>query len=107
MGWDMGFSAAFSFSVSGNWEKAFKPEHTEEREFFVDAETTVKVPMMHLTDRFDFYFDEELSCTVIQLHYNGSATTFLVLPAKGKMRQLEQTLVKETIQEWSDRLFQR
>ncbi|KGL90449.1 Alpha-1-antiproteinase 2, partial [Charadrius vociferus] len=97
--------ASFVF-FKGNWEKAFKPEHTEEREFFVDAETTVKVPMMHQTGRFDFYFDEELSCTVVRLHYNGSATAFLVLPAKGKMKQLEQTLVKETIQEWSDGLFQ-
>ncbi|XP_061215836.1 alpha-1-antiproteinase 2-like [Neopsephotus bourkii] len=91
----------------GNWEKSFKPEHTEEREFFVDAETTVRVPMMHQTGRFDFYFDEDLSCTVVRLHYNGSATAFLVLPAKGKMKQLEQALVKETIQEWSDHLFKR
>ncbi|XP_010204422.1 alpha-1-antiproteinase 2 [Colius striatus] len=91
----------------GNWEKPFKPEHTEEREFFVDAKTTVKVPMMHQIGRFDFYFDKELSCTVVRLHYNGSATAFLVLPAEGKMKQLEQTLVKEIIQEWSDHLFQR
>ncbi|KFZ57836.1 Alpha-1-antiproteinase 2, partial [Podiceps cristatus] len=99
------FLGSFVF-FKGNWEKPFKPEHTEVREFFVDAETTVKVPMMHQTDTFDFYFDEELSCTVVRLHYNGSATAFLVLPAKGKMKQLEQTLVKEVIQEWSENLFQ-
>ncbi|KAK2541191.1 alpha-1-antiproteinase 2 [Columba guinea] len=97
--------ASFVF-FKGNWEQPFEPEHTEVREFFVDAETTVKVPMMYQTGRFDFYFDEQLSCTVVRLHYNGSATAFLVLPAKGKMKHLEQTLVKETIQEWSDRLFQ-
>ncbi|NXY44451.1 A1AT antiproteinase, partial [Ceuthmochares aereus] len=99
------FLTSFVF-FKGNWEKPFKPEHTEVREFFVDAETTVKVPMMHQTGRFDFYFDGELSCTVLRLHYNGSATAFLVLPSKGKMKQLEQTLVKETIQKWSDHLFQ-
>ncbi|NWI58628.1 A1AT antiproteinase, partial [Calyptomena viridis] len=97
--------ASFIF-FKGKWEKPFNPEHTEEREFFVDAETTVKVPMMHQTGRFDFYFDDQLSCTVVRLHYNGSATAFLVLPATGKMKQLEQTLDKETIQEWSDHLFQ-
>ncbi|NXX12912.1 A1AT2 antiproteinase, partial [Podargus strigoides] len=97
--------ASFVF-FKGNWEKPFKPEHTKESEFFVDAETTVKVPMMHQMGSFDFYFDEELLCTVVRLHYNGSATAFLVLPAKGKMKQLEQTLVKETIQKWSDNLFQ-
>ncbi|XP_071413706.1 alpha-1-antiproteinase 2-like [Pithys albifrons albifrons] len=99
------FLASFVF-FKGNWEKPFKPEHTEEREFFVDAETTVKVPMMYQTGRFDFYFDEELSCTVVRLHYNGSATAFLVLPAKGKINELEQTLEKEIIQKWSDHLFQ-
>lgn len=103
----MGYSVKFSFSVSGSWEKPFKTEYTEEREFFVDAETTVKVPMMRQTGSFDFYFDEDLSCTVVRLHYNGSATAFLVLPAKGKMKRLEQTLDKETIQKWSDNLFQR
>ncbi|NXN98569.1 A1AT2 antiproteinase, partial [Rhinopomastus cyanomelas] len=90
----------------GTWETPFNPENTEEREFFVDAETTVKVPMMGQMGSFDLYFDEKLSCTVVRLHYNGSATAFLVLPAEGKMKQLEQTLVKETIQEWSDHLFQ-
>ncbi|XP_032044836.1 alpha-1-antiproteinase 2-like isoform X2 [Aythya fuligula] len=98
--------ATFVF-FRGNWEKPFKPENTEEREFFVDAETTVKVPMMYQTGRFDLYFDMELSCTVVRLHYNGSATAFLVLPAKGKMKRLEQALVKETIREWSDHLLQR
>ncbi|KFP17426.1 Alpha-1-antiproteinase 2, partial [Egretta garzetta] len=97
--------ASFIF-FKGDWEKPFKPEHTEEREFFVDGETTVKVPMMHQEGIFDFYFDEELSCTVVRLHYNGSATAFLVLPGKGKMKQLEQTLIKENIQKWSDNLFQ-
>ncbi|KAM9380879.1 alpha-1-antiproteinase F-like [Phaethornis superciliosus] len=97
--------ASFVF-FKGDWERPFNPEHTKSRDFFVDAETTVKVPMMHQTGRFDFYFDEERSCTVVRLHYNGSATAFLVLPTEGKMNQLEQTLVKETIQEWSEHLFQ-
>ncbi|XP_021259174.1 alpha-1-antiproteinase 2-like [Numida meleagris] len=97
--------ASFVF-FRGNWEKPFKPENTEEREFFVDAETTVKVPMMYQMGTFDLYFDKELPCTVVRLHYNGSATAFLVLPAKGKMKQLEQTLVKERVREWSDHLLQ-
>lgn len=48
--------ASFVF-FRGNWEKPFKPENTEEREFFVDAETTVKVPMMCRIGTFDLYFD--------------------------------------------------
>ncbi|XP_015720856.1 alpha-1-antiproteinase 2-like [Coturnix japonica] len=96
--------ASFVF-FRGNWEKPFKPENTEEREFFVDAETTVKVPMMYQVGTFDLYFDKDLPCTVVRLHYSGSATVFLILPAKGKMKQLEQTLDKEKVKKWSDHLF--
>jgi len=102
-----GTFSCISLSVSGNWEKPFKPENTEEREFFVDAETTVKVPMMCRIGTFDLYFDKDLPCTVVRLHYNGSATAFLILPAKGKMKQLEQTLDKERVKKWSDHLFKR
>ncbi|NWI99943.1 A1AT2 antiproteinase, partial [Crypturellus undulatus] len=98
--------ASFIF-FKGRWEKPFEPELTEEREFFVDEETTVKVPMMHQTDIYDYYFDDKIPCTIVRLHYNGSATVFLVLPEKGKMKQLEQTLVKENVREWSENLSKR
>ncbi|KGL74437.1 Alpha-1-antiproteinase 2, partial [Tinamus guttatus] len=96
--------ASFVF-FKGKWEKPF--ELTGEREFFVDEETTVKVPMMHLTDIYDFYFDAKIPCTIVRLHYNGSATVFLALPEKGKMKHLEQALVKETVHEWSKKLSKR
>ncbi|XP_025902712.1 alpha-1-antitrypsin-like [Nothoprocta perdicaria] len=98
--------ASFTF-FKGKWQTPFQPELTEEREFFVDEETTVKIPMMHQTNRFDFYFDETIPCTIVRLHYNGSATVFLVLPEKGKMKNLEQTLDKETVLKWSENLSQR
>ncbi|XP_006133744.2 alpha-1-antiproteinase-like [Pelodiscus sinensis] len=85
----------------GKWEKPFQPEHTTERDFFVDEKTTVKVPMMHRMGMFDFHFDAELSCTVVQLHYNGSATAFFIMPEKGKMKQVEDILQKETVSKWS------
>ncbi|XP_067403132.1 alpha-1-antiproteinase 2-like [Emydura macquarii macquarii] len=88
----------------GKWEKPFDPEHTTERDFFVDEETSIKVPMMHRLGRFDLHFDEELSCTVVRLNYNGSATAFFILPDKGKMKQLEDALWKETVSRWSNSL---
>ncbi|KAM7164695.1 alpha-1-antitrypsin-like [Macrochelys suwanniensis] len=85
----------------GKWEKPFMPEDTKERDFFVDEETIVKVPMMRRMGRFDFYFDAELSCTVVQLFYSGSAAAFFILPNKGKMKQVEDALWKETVSRWS------
>ncbi|XP_030414706.1 alpha-1-antiproteinase 2-like [Gopherus evgoodei] len=88
----------------GKWEKPFLPEDTKERDFFVDEETIVKVPMMHRMGRFDLHFDTELSCTVVRLYYNGSATAFFILPNKGKMKQVEDALWKETVSRWSNAL---
>uniref|UniRef100_A0A8C0QN75 Serpin domain-containing protein n=1 Tax=Chelonoidis abingdonii TaxID=106734 RepID=A0A8C0QN75_CHEAB len=88
----------------GKWEKPFLPEDTKERDFFVDEETIVKVPMMHRMGRFDLHFDTELSCTVVQLYYNGSATAFFILPNKGKMKQVEDALWKETVSRWSNKM---
>uniref|UniRef100_A0A8C8RXG3 Serpin domain-containing protein n=1 Tax=Pelusios castaneus TaxID=367368 RepID=A0A8C8RXG3_9SAUR len=89
-------------SFKGKWEKPFNPEHTTERDFFVDEETTIKVPMMHRLGRYDLHFDEELSCTVVQLPYNGTATAFFILPEKGKMKQVEDAHWKETLSRWSN-----
>nr|XP_008163982.1 alpha-1-antitrypsin-like [Chrysemys picta bellii]XP_023958937.1 alpha-1-antitrypsin-like [Chrysemys picta bellii] len=88
----------------GKWEKPFMPKDTKERDFFVDEETIVKVPMMHKMGRFNLHFDRELSCTVVQLYYNGSATAFFILPNKGKMKQVEDALWKETVSRWSNSL---
>jgi alpha-1-antitrypsin len=85
----------------GNWKKPFDPEHTTERDFFVDNEKTVKVPMMHRMGWFYYYFDPELSCTVLQLDYNGTATAFFVLPGRGKEQELEQSLSTSTLNKWA------
>ncbi|CAM5151875.1 unnamed protein product [Natator depressus] len=88
----------------GKWEKPFMPEDTKERDFFVDEETIVKVPMMRRMGMFVHHFDVELSCTVVQLYYNGSATAFFILPNKGKMKQVEDALQKETVSRWATSL---
>uniref|UniRef100_A0A6J0VH69 Alpha-1-antiproteinase 2-like n=1 Tax=Pogona vitticeps TaxID=103695 RepID=A0A6J0VH69_9SAUR len=85
----------------GNWKKPFDPQQTTERDFFVDQEKTVKVPMMHRMGWFYYYFDPELSCTVLQLDYNGTATAFFVLPERGKEKELEQSLSTCVLNKWA------
>ena len=92
------FSCIFSL---GNWKKPFDPQQTTERDFFVDQEKTVKVPMMHRMGWFYYYFDPELSCTVLQLDYNGTATAFFVLPERGKEKELEQSLSTCVLNKWA------
>ncbi|XP_042310795.1 alpha-1-antiproteinase-like [Sceloporus undulatus] len=88
----------------GSWEKPFDPAMTTERDFFVDHETTVKVPMMHRLGWFHYYFDAELSCTVLQLDYNGTATAFFVLPEAGKSKELDKAISIGVLTKWAERV---
>ncbi|XP_053142049.1 alpha-1-antitrypsin-like isoform X2 [Hemicordylus capensis] len=88
----------------GDWKFPFDPESTREDDFFVDSTTTVRVPMMHRLGWFHYYFDSDLSCTVLQMDYNGTATAFFVLPEKGKMHQLEAALSAETATKWAENI---
>uniref|UniRef100_A0A2D4HJC4 Serpin domain-containing protein n=1 Tax=Micrurus lemniscatus lemniscatus TaxID=129467 RepID=A0A2D4HJC4_MICLE len=86
----------------GNWKTPFDPAFTREEDFFVNHNTTVKVQMMHRTGWFYYYFDEQLSCTVLKKDYNGTATTFFVLPDPGKERELDMSLSVETLKKWAN-----
>ncbi|KAM3856596.1 alpha-1-antitrypsin-like [Vipera latastei] len=86
----------------GNWKTPFNPELTREEDFFVDHNTTVKVQMMHRTGWFYFYFDRQLSCTVLQIDYNGTATTFFVLPDPKKEKELDEALSINTLTKWAE-----
>uniref|UniRef100_A0A8D0CDT9 Serpin domain-containing protein n=1 Tax=Salvator merianae TaxID=96440 RepID=A0A8D0CDT9_SALMN len=88
----------------GNWKKVFDPELTQEMEFFVDEETTIKVPMMLGKGWFDFYFDIKRTCTVLRLDYNDTVSAIFVLPERGKEKQLEEDLSLDTLTEWTRNL---
>uniref|UniRef100_A0A8D0HPX9 Serpin domain-containing protein n=1 Tax=Sphenodon punctatus TaxID=8508 RepID=A0A8D0HPX9_SPHPU len=89
----------------GKWEKPFEEEQTREMDFFVDEKTTVKVPMINRMGMFDYYYDKELSCTMVRLNYRGPTTAFFILPSPGKMKQVEEALYKETVSKWSDNIY--
>ncbi|XP_062974058.1 alpha-1-antiproteinase 2-like [Elgaria multicarinata webbii] len=88
----------------GNWEKPFDPQWTREEDFFVDQNTTVRVPMMQRMGWFHYYFDEELSCVVVRLDYSGTAKAFFVLPDAGKSEQLEKALSEEVLAKWAEKV---
>lgn len=81
----------------GNWKKPFDSEYTREGNFYVNNETVVKVPMMTKLGFFHYNVDPELSCTVLQMHYNTTATALFILPDEGKFKQVEDALSRDTI----------
>ncbi|NXD82809.1 IPSP inhibitor, partial [Halcyon senegalensis] len=89
------------------WEKSFNPLHTHEDVFFVNANASVRINMMQREDKYNRYYDQDLSCEVVELPYQGTAQALLILPDDGKLKQVEEALSKETVCKWENRLETR
>ncbi|NXF45304.1 A1AT2 antiproteinase, partial [Oceanites oceanicus] len=89
------------------WEKSFDPLRTYEDDFFVNTNASVRVNMMRRDSNYDSYYDQDLSCEVVELPYQGTARALLILPDDGKMKQVEDALSKETVCKWDNKLVTR
>ncbi|NXD94426.1 A1AT antiproteinase, partial [Chaetorhynchus papuensis] len=89
------------------WEKSFDPLHTYEDDFFVSTNASVRVNMMQRDGISNSYYDQDLSCVVVELPYQGTARALLILPDDGKMKQVEDALSKETVCKWDSKLVTR
>ncbi|XP_051662653.1 serine protease inhibitor 2.1-like [Manacus candei] len=89
------------------WEKSFDPLRTYEDDFFVNTNASVRVNMMQHDNITNSYYDQDLSCEVIELPYQGTARALLILPDDGKMKQVEDALSKETLCKWNNKLMPR
>ncbi|CAH6850716.1 serine protease inhibitor A3N [Phodopus roborovskii] len=92
----------------GKWDTLFDPQDTVKSEFHLNKKRTVKVPMMSIEDLTTPYFwDEELSCSVVELKYTGNASALFILPDEGSMQKVEASLQPETLRRWKDSLEPR
>lgn len=73
----------------------------------MDQKKSVKVDMMYRKGYYRNYFDEELSCWLVQIPYSGNAAALFVLPDKGKMKQVEDAFLKRTVSKWEKFLQDR
>ncbi|XP_013796441.1 alpha-1-antiproteinase-like [Apteryx mantelli] len=89
------------------WEKPFDPEYTYEDGFFVNINASVSVNMMRRETNYNSYYDQDLSCEVVELPYQGTTRALFILPDDGKMKQVEDALSKETICKWDNKLETR
>ncbi|XP_068048632.1 alpha-1-antitrypsin-like [Anomalospiza imberbis] len=89
------------------WEKSFDPLRTYEDDFFVNPNASVRVNMMQHDGISNVYYDQDLSCVVVELPYQGTARALLILPDDGKMKQVEDALSKEMVCKWDSKLVTR
>lgn len=88
------------------WKHPFDRYQTRKQEsFFLDWRTPLRIPMMRQKEMHRFLYDQEASCTVLQIEYSGTALLLLVLPDPGKMQRVEAALQPETLRRWGQRFL--
>ncbi|XP_048393586.1 uncharacterized protein LOC125455520 [Stegostoma tigrinum] len=91
----------------GSWMKPFDPKATYEADFHVDNTTTVKVQMMQRNGLYHAGYDQQLSSHVVRVPYIGNASLVLILPAPGKLAEVEQNLTISNFQKFFYSLWPR
>ncbi|NXC41678.1 A1AT protein, partial [Penelope pileata] len=89
------------------WENPFNVKGTHKDYFHVNAKTSVEVKMMTRDSFYKTYSDKKLSCKVVQIPYKGNVSALFVLPNEGKMKSLEDGLMKDTVTKWEKLLERR
>ncbi|XP_041831111.1 alpha-1-antitrypsin homolog [Melanotaenia boesemani] len=86
----------------GQWKYPFENEQTHKADFHVNVTTKVEVDMMSRTGYYKTYLDPSRHTTVITLPYEGNTSMMIVLPNKGKMKEVEGYINKTYIKLWRD-----
>nr|AAC53063.1 plasminogen activator inhibitor 3 [Mus musculus]AAH90981.1 Serpina5 protein [Mus musculus] len=82
------------------WQTAFSETNTHKMDFHVTPKKTIRVPMMNREDEYSYYLDQNISCTVVGIPYQGNAIALFILPSEGKMKQVEDGLDERTLRNW-------
>ncbi|XP_046810958.1 serine protease inhibitor 42Dd isoform X2 [Lucilia cuprina] len=63
----------------GDWEKKFDESHTQEDDFWIAEEQSVKVNYMNQKAKFGYGYFEELNCQALEMPYKDSDLSMFVL----------------------------
>ncbi|XP_027010812.2 alpha-1-antitrypsin homolog isoform X2 [Tachysurus fulvidraco] len=86
----------------GKWQKPFQEDATHKADFYVDKNKKVTVDMMKLVNE-QHNVHITRSVTIVQLPYIGNASMLIVLPAKGKMKEVEKQITSVQLRKWLDK----
>ncbi|KAH8297441.1 hypothetical protein KR044_011862, partial [Drosophila immigrans] len=90
----------------GSWAHKFLEERTEEDDFWVGAEETVKVPYMNQKAKFGYAYFEDLNCTALDMPYKDSdLSMFVLLPQEREgIKELAEKLKTVNLVDLADKL---
>ncbi len=89
----------------GVWVSRFSESQTREMSFFLNTETTVRVPMMSQGGGFNFR--EDKSVQVLEMPYTGKDLSMVILLPRERdgLRNLEDSLTADAMEKWTSGLF--
>ncbi|XP_004700030.1 leukocyte elastase inhibitor [Echinops telfairi] len=91
----------------GNWKNKFMKEATTDAQFRINKKDTKKVKMMHQKNKYPFGYIRELKCRVLELPYEGSDLSMVILlpddieDDSTGLRKIEEQLTLEKLNEWT------
>ncbi|XP_418982.2 serpin B10 [Gallus gallus] len=87
----------------GNWATKFDAEDTRQRPFRINTHTTKPVPIMHLSDKFNWTYVESAQIDVLELPYvNNELSMFILLPRDiTGLQKLINELTFEKLSAWT------
>ncbi|XP_009676346.2 serpin B10-like [Struthio camelus] len=87
----------------GNWATKFQAEATRQRPFRVNTSTTKSVPMMFLSDKFNWCYIESVQANILELPYvHNDFSMFILLPSDiTGLQKLEGELTLENLSQWT------
>ncbi len=90
----------------GTWKVEFDPKETQEMDFHVDSNKTIKVQMMHMKPKEKkFNYAETEDAQILELPYKGDDISMLIiLPKLGKLSEIEKKLTIEKLEEWESKM---
>ena len=81
----------------GDWNKKFDKANTEDKDFRISKEKSVKVPLMHMSNfKVKYGVNNELNCQAIELPYNKHALSMFVLLPDDTVTSLQEVESKLT-----------
>ncbi|XP_040403917.1 serpin B10-like [Cygnus olor] len=91
----------------GTWATKFEAEATRQRPFRINTHTTKPVPMMFLSDKFNWTYIESVQTDVVELPYvNNDLSMFILLPRDiTGLQKLIRELTFENLSAWTSPEF--
>ncbi len=104
--WRLAVTNAIYFK--GLWENQFSKDRTIDRDFEINSETKVIVPMMHLSPNALNYTENE-QIEILEMPYQGNKTSMLILLPKNVdgINSLDESLTIENLSQWKSSLSER